>query len=164
MWNPAQEWCTCSRLCCALLKALGTDWLILHIFFRVSTLRPRQNGWRFADNIFKHIFFNENVWNSIKISLKFVPKGPINIIPALVLIMAWRRPGLLTLGYFTENGVIHVIWFGDYPDAIAAGLKNIGKKTQINLLRNDSITITINKTKKQNCVYLFFDKLQFVVH
>ena len=26
-------------------------------------------------------------------SLKFVPKGPINKIPALVQIMAWRRPG-----------------------------------------------------------------------
>ena len=30
---------------------------------------------------------------SIEISLKFVPKGLINNIPALVLIMAWRRPG-----------------------------------------------------------------------
>ena len=29
----------------------------------------------------------------IKNSLKFVPKGPINNIPALVQIMAWRRPG-----------------------------------------------------------------------
>ena len=38
-------------------------------------------------------FLNENVWVSIKISLKFVPKGPINIIPALVQIMARRRPG-----------------------------------------------------------------------
>ena len=26
-------------------------------------------------------------------SLKFVAKGPINNIPALVQIMAWRRPG-----------------------------------------------------------------------
>ena len=30
---------------------------------------------------------------SIKISLKFVPKGPLNNIRALVQIMAWRRPG-----------------------------------------------------------------------
>ena len=30
---------------------------------------------------------------SIKISLKLIPKGPINNIPALVQIMAWRRPG-----------------------------------------------------------------------
>ena len=34
-----------------------------------------------------------NAIYSIKISLKFVPKGPINNIPALVQIMAWRRPG-----------------------------------------------------------------------
>ena len=39
------------------------------------------------------IFLNENVRISIKISLKFVPKGPINNNPALVQIMAWRRPG-----------------------------------------------------------------------
>ena len=29
----------------------------------------------------------------IKISLKPTPKGPINNIPALVQIMAWRQPG-----------------------------------------------------------------------
>ena len=38
-------------------------------------------------------FLNENVWISIEISLKFVPKGPINNIPAMVQIMAWCRPG-----------------------------------------------------------------------
>ena len=59
----------------------------------VYSLRPRQNGRHFADDIFKCIFLNENVWIPIKISLKFVPKGPINDIPALVQIMAWRRPG-----------------------------------------------------------------------
>ena len=59
----------------------------------INTLRPRQNGRHFADDIFKCIFLNENVWISIKISLKFAPKGPINIIPALVQIMAWRRLG-----------------------------------------------------------------------
>ena len=47
--------------------------------------------------IFQTIFSNEfswmkNVWISIRISLKFVPMGPINNIPALVQIMAWRRP------------------------------------------------------------------------
>ena len=57
------------------------------------TLRPRQNGHLFADDTFKRIFLNENIRISIKISLKFVPNGLINNIPALVLIMAWRRPG-----------------------------------------------------------------------
>ena len=59
----------------------------------INTLRPRQNGRLFADDIFKCIFLNENASIVIKISLKFVPKGPINNIPALVQILAWRRPG-----------------------------------------------------------------------
>ena len=59
----------------------------------MNTSRPRQNGRHFADDIFKCIFLNEDVWNAIKISLKFVPKVRINNIPALVQIMAWRRPG-----------------------------------------------------------------------
>ena len=47
----------------------------------------------FADDMFKCIFLNENVWISIEISLKFVPKGSINKNPALFQIMAWRHPG-----------------------------------------------------------------------
>ena len=58
-----------------------------------NTLRPRQNVRLFADDTFKRIFLNENIIISIKISLTFVPKSLINNIPALVLIMAWRRPG-----------------------------------------------------------------------
>ena len=60
---------------------------------KIRTLRPRQNGRHFADDTFKRIFLKENIRISIKISLKFVPKGPINNIPALVQIMAWRRRG-----------------------------------------------------------------------
>ena len=59
----------------------------------INTLRPRQNGCHFADDIFHCIFSNENVLILINISLKFVPKGQINNIPSLVQIMAWRRPG-----------------------------------------------------------------------
>ena len=59
----------------------------------VNTLRSRQHGRHFADDILKGIFLNENVIISIKKSLKFVPKGPINNIPALVQIMAWCWPG-----------------------------------------------------------------------
>ena len=58
-----------------------------------NTLRLRQNGRHFADDTFKPIFMKENIRISIKISLKFVPKVPINNIPAMVQIMAWRRPG-----------------------------------------------------------------------
>ena len=63
------------------------------IVINTFTLRPRQDGRLFPDDIFKSIFFNENVQISIEISLTFVPKAPINNIPALVHIMAWRRPG-----------------------------------------------------------------------
>ena len=59
----------------------------------VNTLKPRQNGRHCADDTFKRIFVNENFRILIEISLKFVPKGPINNISALVQIMAWRRPG-----------------------------------------------------------------------
>ena len=59
----------------------------------LNTLRPRRNEQHFAEDIFKRIFFNENVWILIQISLKFVPNGPINNIPALVKIMSWRRSG-----------------------------------------------------------------------
>ena len=58
-----------------------------------NTLRPTPNEQHFADDIFKRISFNENVWISIKISVRFVSKGAINNIPALVQIMAWRRSG-----------------------------------------------------------------------
>ena len=57
-----------------------------------NTLRPRQNGRHFADDIFKRIFLSENVWISMKISLNFVLEVSINNIPALVQIMAPRRP------------------------------------------------------------------------
>ena len=59
----------------------------------INTFRLRQNGRHFPDDISKCFFLNENVSITIKISLKFVPKGPINNIPALVQIMAWRHPG-----------------------------------------------------------------------
>ena len=82
-----------------LLLPLRRGWVITSHKMNVinypclNTLRPRQNGRRFADDTSKRIFLNENVWISIKISLKFVPKGPIINIPSFVQIMAWRRSG-----------------------------------------------------------------------
>ena len=43
-----------------------------------NTLKPRQNGCNVADDIFKHIFFDENVEIAINISLNFVLQGPID--------------------------------------------------------------------------------------
>ena len=47
---------------------------------------------KIADDIFKSIF-NESVWISITISLKFIPKGPIDYKSALVQEMTWHRIG-----------------------------------------------------------------------
>ena len=63
----------------------------------INTLRPRQIGRHFPDDIFKHVFLNEHCFILMKISLKSVAQGPINNIPALVQIMAWRRSGDKTL-------------------------------------------------------------------
>ena len=62
-------------------------------FNNINSSPPGQNGHHFADNLFKLIFVNENVRISIQISLKFVPKDPINSKSALVKVMAWRRTG-----------------------------------------------------------------------
>ena len=58
-----------------------------------NTLRPRQDGRHFPDDILKWIFLNENLWISLKISLKFVPKVRIDNILTLVQIMAWHQLG-----------------------------------------------------------------------
>ena len=53
-----------------------------------------ETKWRpFRRRHIQRIFLNQNVRNSINISLKFVPKGRIHNITSLVQIMARRRPG-----------------------------------------------------------------------
>ena len=92
----SQEWrCSWSSACrrCSNYIAVSNNFNACWGATYINTLRPRENGRRFADDTFKRLFLNENVRISIKISLKFVPKGPINNNPALVQIMAWRRSG-----------------------------------------------------------------------
>ena len=59
----------------------------------LNTLRSRQNGHHFQDNIFKYIFLNKNPCILITISLKFASLGPISNIPSSVQIMTWRQSG-----------------------------------------------------------------------
>ena len=81
-WDSSEaEFCTFGDYC----HEIGS--------FAFNTLRPRQNGRRFADDLFKCIFLNENARISLEISLKSVPKVQINNIQALVRAMAWRRSG-----------------------------------------------------------------------
>ena len=46
-----------------------------------------------ADDIFNCIFLSENDRIPIRISLKYVPRSPIDNKAALVQVMAWRRTG-----------------------------------------------------------------------
>ena len=50
----------------------------------INSSPPEQNGRHFADAIFRCIFVNEKFCVLIKIWPRFVPKGPIDKIPALV--------------------------------------------------------------------------------
>ena len=50
----------------------------------VNSYPPGQNGLHFADDLFKCIFMNEKLRILVLISLKFVPKGPIDNKSALV--------------------------------------------------------------------------------
>ena len=59
----------------------------------INSSSPEENASQVTDDIFKRISLNENVRFFIKMSMKFVPKGPIENNPVLVLIMAWCRLG-----------------------------------------------------------------------
>ena len=88
------DMCFCFMVCKSLCANLhNTFQKRCYDLRHINTLRPRQNGRHFTDDIFKCIFLNKNVWILIKISLKFVPKGRINNIPALVQIMACHLTG-----------------------------------------------------------------------
>ena len=65
-----------------LLIWVGNLFIIWHIETETKCLTFRRRHFQ------TNFYFNENVCISIKISLKFVPKCPINNIPALVQIMA----------------------------------------------------------------------------
>ena len=78
-------------------ESKGWRWIplteVILMWRHFQHIEAETNGRHFPDDMFKCIFLNENVFISIKISLKFVPKGSINNIPSLVQVMAWRRPG-----------------------------------------------------------------------
>ena len=60
---------------------LDVDFSIITCWF--TAFKAGQNDRHLADDIFRCIFANEKFCILIKISLKFVPKGPIDNNPAL---------------------------------------------------------------------------------
>ena len=118
----------------------------------INTLRPRQNGRHFTDDIFKCIFLYENVWIPIWISLKFGPKGPINNIPALVQIMAWRRSGdkplsePMMVSLSTHICVIRPQWVNIYVTAISYRQKSNISRTEsehFNVSRSHLVIVVV---------------------
>ena len=77
----------CAQIVPMLEAAINYDPVLLWLqtyctnmktWFILTHLRPRQNGRHFPDAIFKCIFLNENIQISIKFSLKYVCKAPID--------------------------------------------------------------------------------------
>ena len=95
-----------------------------------NTLKPGQNDRHSPNGIFKWIFVNENAPTSIKISLKFIPKGPISNSPALFQIMASRRPGdkqlseTMMVNLLTHICVSRLQWINSMPLENAAMTSN----------------------------------------
>ena len=73
-----------SVLCTVLHVKAIRQWRIGFHEILTKHIKAETNGRHFPDDIFKGIFLNENILIAITISLKFVPKGQINNIRALV--------------------------------------------------------------------------------
>ena len=72
----------------------------------INSSPPGQNGRHFADDMFKRIFVNENIWISSKSSLKYISWGLIDKMSALVQIMTWCCSGDM-LPQFTDAYMRH---------------------------------------------------------
>ena len=90
---------SCSPFDVVFVKNILWIYLLTHFEHELEshtlfyTLSPRLNGCRFPSDIFKCTFWFEKKLMSIIISLKCVPKVPIDNEPALGHIMAWCRTG-----------------------------------------------------------------------
>ena len=83
-----KPWHHIYKYICDIKWGFCTEFLLLRqnietdLIYFCNTLRPRQNGRLFPDDIFKCIFLTENVSVPIKIIPGFVSKDPINNIPS----------------------------------------------------------------------------------
>ena len=114
-----------STVLCYIGPCHSVTSLHLRTSHALNTLRGRQDGHHFPDDIFICIFLNENESHSIKMSLKFVPRVPISNISALVQIMAWRRQGdkplseLMMVVLPTHICITRPQWVKCYPVSIS---------------------------------------------
>ena len=105
---------TCAKFRCGWIARMSTT--VKFDLGCLNTLTPRHNYRHFTDDIFKCFFLNENVWISLKMSLKLVLKIRINNIPALLQIIVWRWLGdkplseLMMVKLLTHKCVTRPLW------------------------------------------------------
>ena len=106
----------------AIIHAL--NWKLICVWPQMFIKWWWQNGWPFADDIFNRIFLNENCCVLIQISLKFVPKVPIDNNPALVIWVTDFAGCRWKLASFCLNGLTNYgLYWPTYDDI---DLVNIG--------------------------------------
>ena len=108
---------TRSTLMRRLMDIIMLRWARRIVF---DTLRLRQNGSHFADNIFRCIFMNEKFYILIEISLILVPEGPIDncldngLAPNRRQAIIWTNADLIRWHIYAALG-------GDESNSLALG-------------------------------------------
>ena len=100
-WESVEEcyiwsWWTCwpQNMTCVTTKwHVGLLYRLSHSDMNLKHIEAETKWLPFCRQHFKLHFLEWKYINLFKISLKFVPRGPINNIPALVQIMALHWPG-----------------------------------------------------------------------
>ena len=62
---------------------------LVSVQYTSAYIPPGQNDRHFTNDTFKGTLMNKKIFTSIRISLKFVRKGPMDNAAALVEVMAW---------------------------------------------------------------------------
>ena len=134
LWNlPHDNKNYCTKRCVDISRCFKIQLCNWQRHCVLNTLRPRQNGRHFPDDIFKCIFLNENIWIPIENSLKIFPKGTIHNMPVLVWIMAWRRSGEKPLSDPMMISLLTHIYVAQ-PQWVNAVLAIKGSRIDCNLL------------------------------
>ena len=118
----------------------------------------------FCRRRFQMHFFNENIWNSIRSPLKFVPKGPTHNIPGVVQIMAWSLGVKLTIFQYwfrkwlcADQTTSHYMnqWWSDYRRIyVSLGILNYSMRI-VSLLMHFIYTPPLTPEYLYFCFLLF---------
>ena len=88
LWGECPNVPAWVNILCDKIKPGGESSILIHIpcqlTFCVNSSPHGENGRHFSDGTFRSNFVTETFWILIKISLKFIPKVPIENSPALV--------------------------------------------------------------------------------